>query len=174
LLHFDTRASCLACDVYRDLRLESDKLLSVTNMHALDTANGVKKYRTPADIAEEHYHERLRAYENRLEHQRRQARVDLSYAEAREGFIRAVVEKTLVIGMASESVIADFATRNGWPRLAGAYDYLSNMPIASMTLEKHERLVRDVEAKRRALEELMLATEQEVWLREIDRVVASV
>jgi hypothetical protein len=46
--------------------------------------------------------------------------------------------------------------------------------IASMTLEKHDRLVRDVEAKRRALEELMLATEQEVWLREIDRVIASV
>ena len=171
LLHFDSRASCLACDLNADLRLESDKLLSVTNMHALDTTNGVRKYASPAEVAEEHFRERLRAYEARLVHQRRRARTDLAFAEAKEEFIRSVIEKELVLGMSPGSAIDLFADAKGWPVLAGTYDYLSDMPISSMTLEKHARLVKDVAAKRDALRRLMDATVRDVWLAEIARVM---
>lgn len=175
-LHFDSIAAVTTCDVYTDLKLESDKLLSVTNMHALDTTRGVRRYESPVDIAEEHYQERRKAYEARLVHQREAAKRELSFAEAKEGFVRAVIERELDIGFAPESRIIEFAISKGWPATeienAGGYDYLAALPIGSMTKEKHHRLVKDVERKRERLNELLKATVEGVWLAEIDAVLA--
>ena len=173
-LHFESVAAAAAVDVHADLRLESDKLLSVTNMHALDTLHGVRKYETPADIAEEHFHERRKAYEQRLVYQRDAARRELAVAEAKEGFVRAVVEREIDVGMAPESLIAEFAAGRGWPKQAGSYDYLSSLPIGSMTRERHERLARDVDRKRARLQELLAATVESVWTAEIDAVLAAI
>lgn len=173
-LHFDSVAAAAAVDVNVDLKLESDKLLSVSNMHALDTLRGVRKYETPADIAEEHFHERRKAYEERLVHQRDAARRELDLAGAKEGFVRAVVEREIDIGLAPESLIADFAAGKGWPTQGDSYEYLSSLPIGSMTRERHERLVRDVERKRARLQELLVATVESVWTAEIDAVIAAI
>eukprot|EP00873_Tetraselmis_striata_P033653 jgi/Tetstr1/453917/TSEL_040836.t1 len=180
-LHFDSAASAAAVDVYGDLKLESDRMLSVSNMHALDTMRGVRKYDTPADVAEEHYHERRKAYEERLVHQRGAARRDLAFAEAKEGFVRAVVEGELALGMAPESLVPEFAAGKGWPVHGGdegggggGYDYLTSLPIGSLTRERHGRLVKDVERKRDRLAELLADTVEGVWTREIDAILAHI
>lgn len=173
-LHFDSAASAAACRPAADLRLESDKLLSVSNMHALDTLRGVRRYETPADVAEEHFAERRAAYEARLVHQRGVARSELAVAAAKEGFVRAVVQRELDIGNAPESVIDEFARGREWPPSAdGGYDYLSSLPISSMTRERLERLTRDVQRKTERLEALLAATVEGVWLKEIDALVAA-
>ena len=172
-LQFESAAAAAACDVFADLRLESDKLLSVTNMHALDTTRGVRRYESPAEIAEEHYQERRQAYEERLVYQRRAARRELAFASAKEGFVRAVVDRELDIGLAPESRIVEFARSKGWPETDSGYDYLAALPIGSMTREKHERLARDVERKRERLRELTEATVEGVWLAEIDALLAA-
>lgn len=172
-LHFESAAAAAAVDVNSDLRLESDKLLSVSNMHALDTLRGVRRYETPADIAEEHFQERRRAYEGRLVYQRDAARRELALAEAKEGFVLAVIERDIDIGLAPESLIAEFAAGRGWPEQGGSYEYLSSLPIGSMTRERHERLSKEVERRRARLRELLDATVESVWTAEIDAVLAA-
>jgi DNA topoisomerase-2 len=171
-LHFESSAAASAVDVYSALRLESDRLLSLTNMHALDTLKTVRKYDTPADIAEDHFVERRKAYERRLVHQRDAARKDLAVAAAKEGFVRAVVGRELDIGLAPETRIAEFARARGWPEVGGSHDYLSCLPIGSMTREKHARLAADVESKKERLRALLDATVESVWTSEIDAVLS--
>lgn len=173
MLVFDSPASASACNPYASLKLQSDKQLSMTNMHALNTTQMVKRYESAADIAEEHFAEREAAYGARLELQRFQARVELDFARAKEGFVKDVICKTIDIGNAPQSKIIDHAKSKRWPKDESdtGYDYLLNMPISSLTKERYERLKKDVERKEAKLKELMKATVQNVWAREIDAVI---
>ncbi|AUF82486.1 DNA topoisomerase 2 [Tetraselmis virus 1] len=172
LLHFDSLASAAAINPEDTLKLRSDKSLSTTNMHALDPGNCVEKYEDVIQIAETHFHLRWRLYEKRLDLQRDVARREVRFAEAREGFVADVIKKELELGDVQESIIIDYCLAKEWPKdnSNSGFDYLINMPISSLTKEKHDRLVKDLEKKREHLKELLKLTAEQAWLSEIDEV----
>nr|WRJ69475.1 DNA topoisomerase 2 [Oceanusvirus sp.] len=174
VLNFDSQASLSAADPWDAFKLRSDRCLSTSNMHALDPGNRVEKYADPGTVAETHFSIRYKLYQRRLEMQRNTAERDVRFAEAREGFVADVVARALDV-TGEESVIHEHCERKGWPSDAShsGYDYLTNMPVSSLTRERHQRLVRDLEKKRERLREIMSMTAEGAWLEEIDAVLAA-
>jgi hypothetical protein len=136
-------------------------------MHCLDPGGRVRGYQTLADIAEEHYAERARLYERRLEHLTRKAQGALDVARAKEAFVRDVLARAFDI-QAGEDAVDRHAAARGWPALPD-YGYLTSMPMGSMTVRRHEGLRRDVDACEGRLRHLRASSPGSLWLEDIDR-----
>lgn len=174
VLCFDSPASLDALDPWETLRLRSDKGLNTSNMHALDASDKVERYADPGAVAETHFAIRYGLYERRLELQRKTAEEDVRFAEAREGFVADVVARRLDV-TGEESAVHEHCGLRGWPRdsSASGFDYLTSMPVSSLTRERHARLSKDLDGKRRRLEEIRKTTPEGAWLAEIDAAVAA-
>lgn len=168
LLHFDSASSAAACSPLVDLRLESDKNLSTQHMNAISHSGGVRRFLSPADIAEEHYTVRHATYSSRLDHLRRVASSDLDVANARLDFVRSVVSRDLDISTMTEADIAAAAESRRWPLVSGSLEYLVGMPISSLTPARVARLQADADSKSRRLEHFLSATVEGEWAREIE------
>lgn len=140
----------------------------------LDASDKVERYADPGAVAETHFAIRYGLYERRLELQRKTAEEDVRFAEAREGFVADVVARRLDV-TGEESAVHEHCGLRGWPRdsSASGFDYLTSMPVSSLTRERHARLSKDLDGKRRRLEEIRKTTPEGAWLAEIDAAVAA-
>ena len=99
-----------------DLRLRSDRGLSMTNIHLLDEHDRVRRFGGVREIAELHFALRLAGYRDRLRHQLAEARRALGFAEARAAFVEDVVGGAVDLKTASELALTLHAQGRGWPR----------------------------------------------------------
>ena len=164
-----------------DLRLRSDRGLSMTNVHLLDEEERVRRFSSVREIAELHFGLRYDGYVARIAHQLEQARRALGFAAARAAFVAEVIDKTIDLAAWSEAELARHARARGWPAGGSVetpedgedeekphrYDYLFNMPVRSLTPARYARLLEERDREAAAAEALARLRPETAWLADI-------
>jgi DNA topoisomerase-2 len=88
-------------------------------------------------------------------------------------FIEYVLNKKIIIEKQKKEIIINRLEELKFPKLSenNSYDYLLNMPLYSLTLEKIDDLKKKLEDKEEELENLKATTEREMWRLELDEFV---
>jgi DNA topoisomerase-2 len=154
-----------------------DKVLKskwkLTNMHAFNSKCVIQKYDTPNDILAEYVGVRLELYAKRRERMLKDMRDELPYHENVVRFIRQQSADVPVpdLRRKTREVCDDMLAKNKFTKIKDGYDYLMNLPIASLTLtnaKKHEDALAKLKAQ---IEELEAKTPRDMWQSELQKLV---
>lgn len=164
--HFEP-AALAAMDIEQDLHLVSDKGLSTNNMYLFDHQGNIKLYDSIADIAADHFRERLRVYARRKEHEIKDLGERTAVLSTKAMFIRDVIAGDLVLNNAPEGTLDAHARARAWTPLDGAFDYLAKMPMASVTAKRYQALLRERDDVVAALAKLRATDPRDMFRSEL-------
>lgn len=144
-----------------------------TNMVAFDTECKLHRYECVGEILEEFYLVRLDGYEKRKAHMLAQMAAEIVELEARLTFVRAVVEKRLVVANAPDDELLAGMQALKLPALSeGAglkgYEYLLKMRIDRIKAAAVAELTEEVAAAKAARDKLAATTPQALWLTDLE------
>ena len=145
--------------------------IKLTNMHAFNSKCVIQKYETVSEILREYCGVRLALYRERLAHMLNELKEKLPYHENVVRFIRQQCEDTPRPEL--RKTAADECDRRlaseKFVKIRDSYDYLLNLPIASLTLkhaQKHEKDLADLKTQ---IADLEKKTAVMVWKEELQR-----
>jgi DNA topoisomerase-2 len=150
-----------------------DKILrtkwKLTNMHAFNSKCVIHKYETPNEILKEFAEVRLDLYAKRRDHLLKELRDALPYHENVVRFIRQQSQDKPVpdLRRKTRDECDNMLSAEKFTKIKDGYDYLMNLPIASITLtnaEKHEKALVDLVRK---IGELEARTPKDMWKSEL-------
>ena len=146
-----------------------------TNVVAFNAEGHIHRYESVGEILEEFYGVRLTAYSRRKTHELARMREELRELDARLVFVRAVVERRLVVANAADHELLAGLKALSLPALSNmdapndlrAYDYLLRMRVDRLKAAAVAELEEEVAKARAAMEALEGATIESLWLRDL-------
>jgi DNA topoisomerase-2 len=143
--------------------------IKLTNMHAFDSRGVIKKYDTPNEILKEFVAVRLDLYAKRIAFMLNALKEKLPYHENVVRFIRQQCEDTPVPDLRRKSPEDCDSLLEGqkFVRIKESFDYLLNLPIASLTLKHAQKHEKNLEELRQSIVELESQTPKKMWLKEL-------
>lgn len=150
----------------KDLKLT--KSFSTNNMYLFNQSLILTKYNTPIDILLDYFDIRLDFYNKRrtwiIERLKREVRI----LQNKTRFVREYIENIIQINKRSKAEITAILTKCKYDMDNSSYDYLLNMPIYSMTLERIAELEKNCKDKEKELEMYKRKTPEDLWLIDLD------
>ncbi|AGE55077.1 DNA topoisomerase II [Paramecium bursaria Chlorella virus MA1D] len=143
--------------------LKLETTIRATNMHAFDPYGKIKKYDTPLDIIREWFGVRKDLYVKRKAYLLEDLTHRTNIAQNKYRFITMVNDGEIIINKRNESDISAELEKLNFYKVDGKYDYLLNMRISSLTLERAEELKRESVKLEKELDDLSKTTETEMW-----------
>jgi DNA topoisomerase II len=173
-------------------KFQLSRNLSITNMHLFNSESQIAKYSSPEEILRDFYKLRLVKYDERKQYMSGEMKRTLSILDNKVRFIKEVIAGTLVVSNRKKAdVVADLVKKDYTPMAKesskkksdddapeGAedrvesvmsFDYLLNMAIMSLTLERVQQLQADRDAKATELETLLSKSPSMLWEEDLDR-----
>lgn len=147
-----------------------------TNMVAFDTKGILRKFNTVGDILEEFFVERRRMYGIRKEYELERMRKEIVELDARLVFIKAVVERRLILANAEDTDLLAGMKGLHVPPLSApddpndlkAYDYLLRMRVDRLKASSLSALEKDVADAKVAMVALEATTIESLWMQDLD------
>ena len=144
-----------------------------TNMVAFDVSGKIHRFGSVGEIMEMFYGERRRGYEQRKMHELGRMTAEITELEARLTFVRAVVEKRLVVANADDAELLAGLRGLGLPTLSDGedlkgYEYLLRMRIDRIKAAAVAELEREVAAAKAARDLLASTSPEALWLTDLD------
>jgi DNA topoisomerase-2 len=145
--------------------------IKLTNMHAFNSKCVIHKYESVGEILREFCGVRLAMYRDRIAYMLKELRDRLPYHENVVRFIRQQCEdkprpelrkKT---GEECDRLLA----LEKFVKIRDSYDYLLNLPIASLTLKHAQKHEKDLEDLRFHIEKLEKTTAPGLWQEELGK-----
>ena len=151
-------------------KLLVDKV-KMTNMHAFNSKCVVHKYESPNEILREFVTVRLDLYVKRRDHMLKVLRDKLPYHFNVVKFINMQCLNTPTPDLRRKTDVecTQLLEKHGFEKIKGNYDYLLNLPIASITLTHAKKHEQDLEKLKQQIEELEDMTASEMWLNDLER-----
>jgi DNA topoisomerase-2 len=143
--------------------------IKLTNMHAFNSNGVIRKYDSPNAILYEYVGVRLDLYEKRRNFMLKELRDKLPYHTNVVRFIRQQCEATPLpdLRRKTEEECDTLLAKQKFDRISDSFDYLMNLPIASLTLKhalKHEENLKELQRK---ITELEATNSKNMWLSEL-------
>lgn len=110
--------------------------LNATNMHLYNQDGIITKYNDVNDILFEFYCIRLGYYQKRKDYLINEYNFDIIILENKIKFITEIIQKKLIIHNKDDDIIINDMENHNYYKFDNSYDYLLNMPLRSMTLNK--------------------------------------
>jgi DNA topoisomerase-2 len=150
----------------------SDKI-KLTNMHAFNSQGIIRKYDSPNAILYEYVGVRLELYGKRRDFMLKQLRDKLPYHENVVRFIRQQCEDTPIPDLRRQTSekCDELLEAQKFVRIKESFDYLMNLPIASLTLKHAQKHEKDLVELKQKIVELESQTPKGMWLRELSNLV---
>ena len=166
-------------------RLKLTSSISLTNIHAYNSNNIIKKYKTPYEIMDEHNSVRSHFYHKRKEYILAELKNKLCILENKVRFIKEVISKNIKVAECTKdellkqlfdkeyhlydgNIISHITTFN---KVKSGYDYLIKMPIYTMSKDK----VNDLEEEHaKIVGEIEITSNKGVntmWIEELDELL---
>jgi len=154
------------------VKVLTDKI-KLTNMHAFNSQGIIKKYNTPNEILNEFVGVRLAMYVKRREYLLNEMNSRLPYHENVVRFIRQQCEDTPRpdLRRKSSDVCDTLLDEEKFVRIKGGFDYLMNLPIASLTLKHAKKHEEDLEILRKKIADLEGKTGRDLWLDDLSKLL---
>ena len=169
----------------KKLKLVSN--ISLNNIHAYNKDNVINKYETPYQIMDEHYRVRTGTYTKRKEYILNELRNKLCILENKIRFINEVIQKIIKVSECSKNDLLkqlfdskyhlyDTQTNiieevTNFNVVKNGYNYLINMPIYSMTLDKVEELNKELNKINNEIEIVFNKDIKTMWIEELDELL---
>ncbi len=152
-----------------------------TNMVAFNAEGKIHRYESVGEVLAEFYRVRLAAYGTRKEQQLARMAEELRELEARLAFVRAVVEKRLVVANAEDAELLAGLKAIGVPPLSApdaaddlkGYEYLLRMRVDRLKAAAVAELEQEVAEAKAAMAALKAMTLEGLWLRELDELAVA-
>jgi DNA topoisomerase-2 len=143
--------------------------IKLTNMHAFNNRCIIKKYDSPNAILHEFVGVRLELYAKRRDFMLKQLRDRLPYHENVVRFIKQQCEDTPVPDLRRKSSEAcDYLlAAQKFDRIKDSFDYLMNLPFASLTIKYAEKHEKDLSELRQNIVKLEAQTPRDMWKNEL-------
>ena len=119
--------------------------LNATNMHLYNQNGIITKYNDVNDILFEFYCIRIGYYQKRKDYLIDEYNFDINILENKIKFITEIIQKKLIIHNKNDDIIINDMENHNYYKLDNSYDYLLNMPLRSMTLNKLDSLKNKLE-----------------------------
>ena len=141
-------------------------------MHAFNSKLVIQKYAGPNEILKEYAEVRLNLYEQRREYILGMLKKKLPYHENIVRFIRQqCLDKPLPDLRRKERAVCDKLLEEQKFVSIEGYDYLMNLPIASLTLNHAIKHEKDLEELKQKIADLEKKTARQLWLGELSDLV---
>ena len=143
-------------------------------MHLYNPQGVITKYETTNDILDEYYNFRLNFYDTRKQNMIKSLDKQLRILENKVRFIKKVINLTIKVFKMKIDNVRDQLENKKFEKFdinnSGkiSYDYLTSLPIHSLTEEKIIELKDLRDNKREDLEILEETTIQEMWTYDLD------
>jgi len=144
--------------------------IKLTNMHAFNSKCVIYKYESVTEILREFCGVRLSLYRDRLAYMLKELRDRLPYHENVVRFIRQQCEEKPRPELRKKT--ADECDRllalDKFDKIRDSYDYLLNLPIASLTLKHAQKHEKDLADLKHHITELEKTTAPGMWTQELE------
>eukprot|EP00960_Hanusia_phi_P003893 114767-Hanusia_phi.AAC.1 len=183
-------------------KFQLTRSLAISNMHLFNADGQIQRYDSPEQIMREFYGVRMEHYKRRKQQLEGELGRQLRVLDNKCRFIKEVIAGTLKVSNRKKAEIVQDLTARGYTPIhkegkkkaaegeetqepegegegeqegkgsSGGYDYLLNMPILSLTLERVKHLQEERDEKAGELEELNKLTPADLWERDLDSFMA--
>ena len=154
-------------------KLKLISTIKTSNMH-LYKNNIITKYYNPNIILKDYIELRLEIFDKRKKYHISVLENELALLNYRKKFIEQILNKEIIIERKKKTEIVDKLIEFKYPELSlsltskPSYDYLTNLPLFSLTLEKIDELENEFNEKSNELKLYRLTTIEDLWLGELD------
>jgi DNA topoisomerase-2 len=141
--------------------------ISTNNMHLFDASDKLKKYNTVCEIIDEFYVKRLELYVERKRYVMGKYADQLRVLVNKERYITSILSGELDLRGKRSDAVTSLLRDHGYDMESNKYDYLTKMPMDSVTDENVERLHADCVKMSAELETIAKTTEVDMWLTDL-------
>jgi DNA topoisomerase-2 len=162
-------------DLEKLLKLRSS--LSENNMYLFSKDGIIQKYKTPNDILNEYFPIRYNFYQERKNHMIAELERYIISFKNQVRFIKMVNNNEIIILNQKNEDIIKQLLRHKFDRISfnnnnePSYDYLIDMKIRTLTLEKAKKLRDEYLRLKKQLEDLKKITIKDMWLKELNQLL---
>jgi DNA topoisomerase-2 len=176
VLHMDPDAyhEARAYTAEFETRFKLTTKFSTTNMVAFDVNGLLRKFATVGEIMEQFYGERRRAYDARKKHELARLHSEVVELDARLVFVKAVVEKRLVVANAEDDELLAGLKALALPPISApesedlrGYEYLLRMRVDRLKAAAVSELEKEVAETKAKYEALAATTVENLWLDDL-------
>lgn len=147
-----------------------------TNMVAFNAEGKIHRYESVGEVLEEFYRVRLAAYSARKEKEMGRMREEIRELDARLAFVKAVVERRLVVANAEDADLLKGLKAIGVPPISApdmpddlkGYEYLLRMRVDRLKAAAVHELESEVAKTKAILAVLTAMTLEGLWLKDLD------
>jgi DNA topoisomerase-2 len=148
--------------------------VATTNMHLFDADRRLRKYVSVDDILAAYVPVRLALYGKRKAALLLQGEAQLLKLRNKARYIQLLLDGVIDLRRKTNAQVAEMLRANKFDEQSGegsgskGYDYLTKMPMDSVSEENRLRLLGELEKWERDMAVLRGKTEQQLWLEELD------
>lgn len=142
--------------------------ISTNNFVCFDKNGLIKKYSGPEEIIKDFYTLRLEYYSKRKEFLINKLYNELLILENKVRFIQYVIEDKIKLKNQQKKQIESCLEQLKFAQHESSYDYLLNMPLLCLTLERIEKLNKERGEKEAEYTALLKKSIKELWIDDLD------
>lgn len=147
--------------------LKLTKTFGTGNMYLFDSNYKLFKYDTANDILKDFYRIRLDFYGKRKNYLTNLYQEQLDLISSKVRFITEYLDGILDINKKNKSYVIDLLEKRSYKKVEGSYDYLVQLPMITLTLEK----IQELESKKQELENTLVSltnkTPKDLWKEDL-------
>jgi DNA topoisomerase-2 len=137
-------------------------------MHLFDAQDKLKKYNSIMEIIDDYYIHRLNLYITRKQHILRIYADKRKILTNKERYINDILSGTIDLRGKRKDDILLILTGHDYSKISDSYDYLTKMPMDSVTYENIEALSKECAKVTADMQRIEATTEKDMWLSELD------
>ena len=149
------------------LKLSTTK--TITNMHAFDANENLKKYEKAEDMIDEFYTKRIEIYHKRKNKQLEDGYMKLNKLSNKARYIKCLLEDEIDLRKKKNEEIVRILESMKFDKLDDSYNYLIKMAMDSVSEENVEKIMKEQGDLADFLKILNSKTIESIWLEELDK-----
>ena len=159
-------------------RLSEDEILDklklvkkvTENLTCLNANNQIQEFQSVEEILDYYFKVKMEYLGKRKDYLVQELKTDLDILNAKITFIKAILDKSLVIEKQPKDKIVKNLEKIITVKVQDSYDYLLNMPLYSLTLEKIKALTETLKNSKLKLRETQEKTLENFWLEDLEEI----
>jgi len=124
------------------------KARETENLTTLDEFGKLKIFKNSEEIVKYFVNFRLTFYQKRKDYMLAQMNRELIILTNRARFIKGIIDGKIKVNKVKKDDLIDTLTTMKFEKVDDSFSYLLNMPIYSLTLEKYEELLKQIDVKK--------------------------
>lgn len=140
------------------------------NLTCLNANNQIQEFQSVEEILDYYFKVKMEYLGKRKDYLVQELKTDLDILNAKIVFIKAILDKSLVIEKQPKDKIVKNLEKIITVKVQDSYDYLLNMPLYSLTLEKIKALTETLKNSKLKLKETQEKTLENFWLEDLEEI----